>query len=307
MVAASSEVGGLVERASARTGLALQLEEQLSSRDGLNLRLRADDGRFLLKAVEMRDDGSKRARDLVREADLIARLSTANGVSRSIAAETSSDITWTLQRWVDGLSLWEQTSYARSITEDEGRLDTRLLIDFLSVARALSALLRLGYLHGDVQPLHFIFRSTREVVVVDLESCVAFPLELPTGYGGGMLHFAAPEVAEQMLVLRNRDVRLTPAAEVFALGSVLYYCLCGNVPFDYGAIDSLHDDAEARREAKLRVVASGQLLRVDDRVAAAFPNVTRIIEACHHRDAARRPASVVEVVDYLASLGGDTA
>ncbi|MFC4335036.1 protein kinase domain-containing protein [Salininema proteolyticum] len=104
----------------------------------------------------------------------------------------------------------------------------------LKMAQAVDDLHRAGYLHGDLQPAHFTADGEGDVHLIDFD--VAVPVEGGSDYGGGMLHFMAPEVAEGM-ARRSRTIALTKRAEVCSFGAVLYYLITGRnlTPYPDGA------------------------------------------------------------------------
>jgi tRNA A-37 threonylcarbamoyl transferase component Bud32 len=94
------------------------------------------------------------------------------------------------------------------------------------VARALHAVHLNGVIHRDVKPGNLILRSDGTVVLVDFG--VAYTGRCPTltdvNEVVGTAIYMAPEQASKQ--------PLTPATDVYALGTVAYHCLAGHPPFE---------------------------------------------------------------------------
>lgn len=113
------------------------------------------------------------------------------------------------------------------LIEKQGRLDPPVVCAVAEkVASHLDALHAEGRLHRDVKPAS---------ILVDKEGTVSitgFGLAEDTHQGGslttpgqaiGSLDYLAPE--------QIRSEELTPAADIYGLGCVIYECLCGAAPF----------------------------------------------------------------------------
>jgi tetratricopeptide (TPR) repeat protein len=116
----------------------------------------------------------------------------------------------------------------------EGVLDeARLRAALVGLCHGLSALHSIGLAHRDVKPANV--RVTPEGRVVLLDFGVVAPLSRGAdGSGSGGLGTAAYMAPEQA-----RDEGVGTPADFYAVGTLLYEALCGELPFDGPALDVL--------------------------------------------------------------------
>jgi len=92
------------------------------------------------------------------------------------------------------------------------------------VARALAGLHALGVVHGDVTPANVVLELSGRPFLTDL-GVARLAGEAPGGEGGylwGTAGFVAPEVRE--------GGAATPAADVYAVGALAWWCVNGSAP-----------------------------------------------------------------------------
>ena len=94
----------------------------------------------------------------------------------------------------------------------------------VAVASALVAASDAGIVHGDLKPSNILIGSDGAIKLADFNVARVIGYNGASVSGGLLLSFAyaAPEVW---------DGKQGPASDVYALGCVLYQCLCGRVPF----------------------------------------------------------------------------
>ena len=209
------------------------------------------------------------------------------------------------------------TAYTMKLLSGETLLARLQREGALSVAEAVRVVTRVaetmanahdkGVLHLDLKPANIMMQPYGQVCVIDWgmarlhdpttyadvlgRSDVVLEAELLSAMGvGGTPAYMAPEQTRQGAVL-------TPAADVFALGTVLYELLTGDLPFAIG--DTLEAVARAKTATELRPLVE---LRGD--VPAQLDVLCRRMLAPAPAD---RPGDFHEVLDALAALSGATS
>src|SRR5262249_996839 len=104
------------------------------------------------------------------------------------------------------------------------------------VARGVQAAHERQVIHRDLKPANVLLGAdgVPKVPAFGLARCLAHPARGGSGAVVGTPSYMAPEQAE------GRGTRAGPAADVYALGAVLYECLTGRPPFQAAtALDTL--------------------------------------------------------------------
>jgi serine/threonine protein kinase len=137
-----------------------------------------------------------------------------------------------------------------------------------------------GYLHGDLQPAHFVMPDASKAFLIDW--ALAHKIEGDDfQYKGSFIHYAAPEVAAQMLEKRGK-VDYNLASEIYSMGAIIYFLATGNTVIDYGSDDQL---AMPLHE-KLKAVATSNF-RSFEKCGAMEPVLRRALDP---RSDARYPS-----------------
>lgn len=154
------------------------------------------------------------------------------GLARVFALGTDgAGATYVVQEYVEGTTLRARMKAGRA-----ERLE-RVLTIAGQVARALEALHRAGVVHRDLKPENVLLRAPSDLpVLIDFGLAHVPDAAEPRGAVRGSLPYMAPEQA--------RGLAVDGAADVYALGVIVYEWLAGFRPLALAA-----EDVEAQLEA----------------------------------------------------------
>ncbi len=206
-----------------------------------------------LLAEHLAGDTAFRDRFL-REARLAASLSHPNVVSVYDAGEAEDGRPFIVMEYVPGVTLAEVGRPA------PGEAVGLVVQACQGLAHAHAA----GLVHRDVKPQNLLLRDDGVLKVADFGIARAAETTALTQVGT-VLGTAAYLSPEQAL-----GEQVTPAADVYALGAVLYELLAGRTPYEF---DSLADLAAKQREESIAPVgelATGVSPQVEDAVMRAL-------------------------------------
>ncbi len=199
--------------------------QHLAGQGGVGLVYQALDsvsGRTVALKLLHTTASSEPAHRFAREAELLAQLHHPGIVSYVAHGLTDEHQPFLAMEWLEGEDL------ARRLARQPlGLSDTLLMMR--RVAEVLAVTHARGIVHRDIKPSNLFLRGSRaeDVVLLDFGlarvSAVSQPL---TGSAMvlGTPGYMAPEQASS-----RPDI--SPAADIFSLGCVLYECLCGQPPF----------------------------------------------------------------------------
>jgi serine/threonine protein kinase len=153
------------------------------------------------------------------------------------------------------------------------------------MAHALAAIHAAGWIHGDVKPENIHVGWNGHATLLDL----GFALRLDEARAPGPFdplcctpRYAAPE---QFDTFRS----ITPAADIYSLGCVVYECLIGSPPHEYANL--------SERIAARRLVPPTPISTTRTDIA---PELERLLRSMVSRDPMRRPTAE-ELVEQLIS------
>jgi serine/threonine protein kinase len=237
-----------------------------------------DGGRVAIKLVKAdyaRDETFRRR--FGREAR-IAQTVRHHNVVPVLDTGEHDGIPYMAQRFVEGVSFEEKL-------KQDAPLDlattTRLCEE---VAAGLQALWAAGMVHRDIKPANILLDEEGTAYLTDFglaKDTQGSVLTLP-GQALGSMDYMAPE--------QIRGGELTGAADIYALGCVVYQCVCGRLPFAHVPgmrVLRAHLEEEPPDPLSLRPELPAEFVRVLMSALAKEPE--------------ERPASAVEFARMLAA------
>ena len=178
-----------------------------------------DGGRVALKLVKddyARDETFRRR--FYREARIAQTVKHPNVVPVLDTGEVDG-LPYMAQRFIDGMSLDGKL-------KRDGPLDAKTAVEVCTdVAAGLEALWAAGMVHRDVKPANILLDETGRGYITDFglaKDTQGSLLTLP-GQALGSMDYMAPE--------QIRGEPVSAATDIYALGCVMYECMCGRPPF----------------------------------------------------------------------------
>jgi serine/threonine-protein kinase len=170
----------------------------------------------IVKDEEARDETFRRR--FAREARIAQEVKHPNVVPMLASGEYEG-LPYIAQRFVDGLPL------DKKIKQD-GTLDVASAVRIgADIAGGLTALWAAGLVHRDVKPANILLDESGRAYIIDFglaKDTKGSLLTLP-GQALGSMDYMAPE--------QIRGEPVSGASDVYALGCVMFECLCGKPPF----------------------------------------------------------------------------
>ncbi|WP_324608541.1 protein kinase domain-containing protein [Streptomyces sp. NRRL S-1448] len=186
--------------------------------------VQAPAGRFAVKLGYRSQTHAWTALAPAREAAILRQLNASD----EIHCGEWEEGTWSAQRWREGRSLfdlWEPHRRASGATAPS-------FAEVLSCVAALADLHAAGWVHGDVQPNHFVVGPTRTALIdLALAQGGKIPERYDFSYRGCLVHYEAPEISRS--ILETGTAVPTAPADVYALGASFFISATGwrHVPY----------------------------------------------------------------------------
>jgi DNA-binding beta-propeller fold protein YncE/predicted Ser/Thr protein kinase len=270
--------------------------ESLIARGGMGVVYRATqlalERPVALKVISGELAGERGFRErFLRESRLAAKLDHPAVVPVFDAREEDGELIVAM-RLVEGGDL-------RKLIDREGPLEPARAIALLGqIAEALDAAHAAGIVHRDVKPHNVLIEGDRAYLS-------DFGLAKAYGGTGGGSSASVVGTVEYMAPEQWRGERVGPAADVYALGCVLYEALTGIAPFARRQADSEPEMPRGMEAVIERAVAkdpaeryrsAGELIEAAGRRAGATPAPTRVLSGVRDRPTRllrlRRPSGV---------------
>ena len=202
------------------------------------------------------------------EARAVAALDDPN-IVRAYDVDQDDDLHFLVMEYVEGLSLQE-------LVRKDGPLDPARAADYVRQA-ALGlqhAHDRAGLVHRDIKPGNLIVDKSGTLKILDLGLARFFHEEnesITQKYDETVLGTADYLAPEQILDSHSVDIR----ADIYSLGTTLYYCLAGKAPFAEGTIPQKliwHQTRQPKSIRRIRPEVPAALETVLFKMMAKDPN-----------------------------------
>ena len=239
----------------------------------------APDGRLVaVKQIHAEFAHDPGFRERFRREVAASRLVSGAYTAAVMDADPEAESPWLASMFVTGPDL-------RAAVDATGPLPAEAVRRLASgLAAALTDIHRAGLIHRDLKPSNIILAGDGlRVIDFGIARAVEEAQDLThTGAIIGSPAFMSPEQAG--------SGRITPATDVFALGSILVMASTGRGPFSgASAPQTLYD-----------------VVHTDPDLSAVPPEIRRLAEPCLAKDPARRPTPE-QLLDFLGTVPSETA
>jgi tetratricopeptide (TPR) repeat protein len=198
--------------------------EALAGRGGMGTVYRATDSlsgqRVALKLLHL--EGTDAPRRFTREAELLSGLRHPGIVAYVAHGQLDQGQPFLAMEWLEGETLAQRLAHAPL------RLEETLVL-LRRTAEALAVAHQQGIIHRDLKPSNLFLRQGRPEDVVLLDFGLARHLRPSTVMTASQVLIGTPGYMAPEQVSGQKQ--LTPSADIFSLGCVLYECLTGRAPF----------------------------------------------------------------------------
>src|ERR1700733_7144576 len=212
----------------------------------------------------------------IQAAQRVRGLYTAELIDADVAATPP----WLVTAYVSGPSL-------EDVIDNNGPMPEAMVFRLVAgVAEALQAIHAAGVIHRDLKPSNVLLaQDGPRVIDFGIARALAATPMTRTGASMGSPDYMSPE---QIL---NRPV--TPAIDVFALGSLAAFAAVGRLPFGRGQITEVAE----------------RVVREPPDLAGCPAGLVTLIEACLQKEPQARPApgQIIEFCVARSALLGDSS
>src|SRR5450755_797411 len=179
-----------------------------------------------IKVVRAEFGDDEEFRDRFRHEVIAAQRVHGLYTAQVLDADPDAQPPWLATAYVPGLSLQQAVTGYGPLPPDS------VFLLIAGIAEALQAIHAVGIVHRDLKPSNVILAADGpRVIDFGIARAVAAPALTRGGVWIGSPRFMAPEQA--------RGQPVTPAVDVFALGSLATYAIAGRPPFGGGSADAV--------------------------------------------------------------------
>ena len=223
-------------------------------------------------------------RRFLRESRLAAKLSHPNVVSVFDAGETDGR-PYIVMEYVEGVTLAGELAR-------RGHLSTNEAIGLaIQVCAGLEHAHATGLVHRDVKPQNLLLRADGVLKIADFGIARAVEGTQLTEAGTvlGTAVYLSPEQAS--------GEQVSPAADIYSLGAVMYELIAGKPPFS----------SEKNLPELVLKKRTGRVPSLRDSVPELSSRLDQIVLRCLSPEPAARPASAASLAQELAAFAPDAA
>lgn len=234
-----------------------------------------------------------RVYSIEREAKILKELNEFTGNMYSFSGKNDALI-WVATKWMEGQSVGQLSKVCRVNYSDRDKAELLRLI--IRIIEKVSDLHEHTYLHGDLQPAHFLLDAEDSLHLLDYGWAKQMDEEVI--YKGALVHYCAPEIAAKILE-GQENIAYHQASEIYSAASVAVLLYTGKTSTYYGT----HDYQSVSYEERLRFIAEeGASNSFEHSEAPDFPELEAILNWCLEFSIEKRCPSLNEALGKLRGL-----
>ena len=283
----------VIQKDAALSSRELRVIEVFTARRGAAVAKVASSGvEYALKMALPENDGPYDQHLLLKREGSILSLIDGSVSALYQAHGEMDDTSWML-------SLWASYPTASDVAKEIGDNHLEFTRLCLALSKCVGRVHELGYLHGDLQPGHFLVTSENKAILIDW-GLAHEPEKRDFEFKGAFVHYAAPEVARGMLN-QEQHIQYGFASEVYALAAVIFFLYTGKTAPYYGS----YDYKSVSFQEKLTRVSNG-ILHESFSMAESkpFPALEKLLYQCLDKNSDARP-NIDEVIHSLKEIEND--
>jgi len=241
---------------------------------------------------EIKYNHDYRLNSIVREGKLLEQLSHSFNMLSYYGQDATH--TWVATKWIEGESL---LSIAKNIRENTREVEQKrkFLALIIRIFEKISLLHQEGFLHGDLQPAHILLAAD-EVYLLDFG--LARKIDEDAIYKGSLVHYVAPEVAQQMRD-KKPNIFYDIITEVYSAASLAFWIYTQKTSTYYGTYDYKSVPFTEKLKKVAENGASNEFQNCD---VIPFPELENILHWCMEKDRSKRCSRLSKALERLESI-----